>query len=638
MYQAHFGMTDLPFRIAPDLRFYLDTAQDRATIAKLLDGLERGAEFMLLTGDIGAGKTTVVRRMLQEVDRHRVAVGELVSSRLDEDDLPYGIAKALGVPDAEPDDPLPALERFLQDSARRGRRALLVIDEAHGLSTGSLQCLARLTAPRPDTGGVLHVCLVGQHAPPGLEELARLGRPLPIGVVCRLSPLDARQTRDYILHRLRNAGWNGHPAFDAPATDAVHARCGGLRRRINVLCDRILLWQWMEGGTAVTAEVVHKVADQLESEVSGDPAPSPRAAPWFGPEDLEPPSGGRRPPSRSREDASALGPSIGRGSPSPREPGLDINAMLAKLAAEPPGLLRKAREEAMSPPASPSRPPSSTTPPSPSPSPLISPERTASSPAPSPASSRPSPSPSPTFPLPALQRASPPDALELAAPAGEQRRRRSVPAMAMALLVAAAAGLAWGLRSCSDAYVRTPRLASSQPPAKAPAAGTAGAADPRAAPPAPAPPATRDALPTPSAAANPSTRPVQPPPAPATARTALRERDDRAVPSRNAAAVPAPGPAQAPPPPATGSPPPVADAGPTTPLAQAPRTAQDERADAPATPSVQTSACAPGTQAMGLCAPAPQAEPSREPGPPPRASETPPCAPSRAALGLCAAP
>lgn len=114
MYEPHFGMTDPPFRMAPDLRFYVESAQDRAVLLALGYSLARGDEFMLLTGDAGTGKTTVGRRLLEEAAaRDGIAVGEMFASGLEDDDLLHAAARALGVPPSDAAEPEPALQRWL---------------------------------------------------------------------------------------------------------------------------------------------------------------------------------------------------------------------------------------------------------------------------------------------------------------------------------------------------------------------------------------------------------------------------------------------------------------------------------------------------------------------------------------------
>ena len=165
--------------------------------------------------------------------------------------------------------------------ARDGHDALLLVDEADSLSIGALNRLRKLTSVRVEGRAALHVVLIGRSTPAGIGELERIGRPLNIGAPVRMEPLDAGGTHEYILERLRRAGWTGRPAFDACTTAEIHARCQGNPGRINRLCGRILLQLYMQGRHDIDAEIVRAVDELLRSELIGEsPALElPRLAP-----------------------------------------------------------------------------------------------------------------------------------------------------------------------------------------------------------------------------------------------------------------------------------------------------------------------------------------------------------------------
>jgi len=306
MYETHFGLSDLPFQISPDARFYVDATPHRAALNALLAGLRRGDEFMLLTGDFGTGKTTVARRLLEEVDRERYAVAELPGLRLEGDDVFDRIADAFGMRGLEAHHRLATMMRMLEDIAHAGRQALLVIDEAHVIGLDALRRLRKLTAVRVEGRGVLHVCLAGRVAPAGIDDLARIGRPLAIGATFHLEALDGADTRAYVLHRLRQVGWSGRPAFDKDVTAEIHACCEGNPARINRLCAHILLQLYMQGRDDTSAGIVRAVDTMMRSELEGEPAvvdlpPAPRAGPIEPDTILEPFS---RPPLQEEEESS----------------------------------------------------------------------------------------------------------------------------------------------------------------------------------------------------------------------------------------------------------------------------------------------------------------------------------------------
>jgi general secretion pathway protein A len=272
MYEAHFGLAELPFPTGQDPRHYVDTAPHRAAVLALLAGFERGDGFMLLTGEFGVGKTTIARRMLAHVDRERHRVAELTSPRIEGDELFDRIAEALGARAVDTGHGLRALSRLLEGLAAGGHDALVLIDEAQRLDIGDLDSLSELAAARVEGRGVLHLCLIGRAAPPGIEALRRMGRPLNLGATVSVGPLDAAGTRAYVLARLNRVGWVGRPSFDEGAFVEIHVRCDGIPGRINRLCGHILLQLYMLRRDDVNAEVARAVDDLLQCELDGVPS------------------------------------------------------------------------------------------------------------------------------------------------------------------------------------------------------------------------------------------------------------------------------------------------------------------------------------------------------------------------------
>ena len=270
MYEAWFGFADLPFSIAPDPRFYVDTAAHRAAIRAVQDRLGRGDEFVPIIGDFGSGKTTVGRRIVQEIDRASQVAGELPSMHVEGDHLFDRVAEALGLRPAGGLPPLANVIQQLEGLVRNGREALLLVDDAHLMDMSVLRRLRKLTAVRVDGRAALRVCLVG-HSTPGFEELQRFNHPLSVAEPVEVAALDAAGTHAYILGRLQCAGWNGRPAFDG-ATAAIHACCEGQPARINRLCGHILLHLYLRKRDDVNDAVVRAVDELLQAELRGESA------------------------------------------------------------------------------------------------------------------------------------------------------------------------------------------------------------------------------------------------------------------------------------------------------------------------------------------------------------------------------
>lgn len=268
MYEAHFGLSQLPFRLAPDSSFYVDAAPHRAAIAAMLDELRDGEAFVPLVGEFGVGKTTIARRLLDQVRGARHLVGELPGVRIGGDDVFDRVGEALGMGQACGEQ----LLRELEELGHGGREALLLVDDAHRLEADALTRLRQLTELRIDGHAALQVLLVGRYLPAGVEELRRAGQPLDIGTPVRVEALDAAGTRAFILERLDLAGWSGRPAFSPDTTAEIHACCNGNPARINRLCGHVLLQLYMEGRDDLDPRIVRAVDQMLRSELDGEPA------------------------------------------------------------------------------------------------------------------------------------------------------------------------------------------------------------------------------------------------------------------------------------------------------------------------------------------------------------------------------
>ena len=267
MYEAFFGLTCEPFSVAADPRFIYLSPKHRQARAHLRHGLRRGAGFILLTGEIGAGKTTVCRLFLREMSA-TVDVAYVVNPRLDARALLTRICEDLRV-DAPPGtaDLIDAIHGHLLLAHSQGRRTLIVVDEAQALSIDVLEQL-RLLTNLDSTGGKLQVFLIGQ---PELRTMLQLPvlEPVAQRMVARfhLPALQESETARYIARRLDVAGLVGPVPFDEEALGAIHRRCGGIPRRINVLCDQAMLAAEAAGTRRINKEMIESVA----ADVFDDP-------------------------------------------------------------------------------------------------------------------------------------------------------------------------------------------------------------------------------------------------------------------------------------------------------------------------------------------------------------------------------
>ena len=283
MYAPFFGLKQAPFSIAPDPHYLFMSERHREALAHLLYGLDGGGGFVLLTGEIGAGKTTVCRCFLEQIPANcnvayifnpKLTVPELLQAICDE----FHVAvppRARTVKDYV--DPLNA---FLLAQHAAGRNNVLIIDEAQNLSADVLEQLRLLTNLETSERKLLQVVLIGQPelrgmlARPELEQLAQR-------VIARfhLGALSEAETAQYIRHRLTVAGLTGALPFDRKALRLIHQLTRGVPRRINLLCDRSLLGGYASGQAQVTPAIVRQAAAEVFDAQLAAPAPRRRRDP-----------------------------------------------------------------------------------------------------------------------------------------------------------------------------------------------------------------------------------------------------------------------------------------------------------------------------------------------------------------------
>jgi general secretion pathway protein A len=266
MYLKHFNLTDRPFAITPDPRFLYLSARHREALAHLLYGLGEGGGFVQLTGEVGTGKTTICRCLLEHVPDNvdlalvlnpKVTAHELIATVCDELGIDYppensSIKKLTDV-----------LNHYLLEAYAQGRRTVLIIDEAQNLSADVLEQVRLLTNLETATQKLLQIILIGQ---PELRTLLARDdmRQLSQRVTARyhLEPISLEETGAYIRHRLQICG-NTQPLFKHTAVDSIQRLSGGIPRLINVLCDRAMLGAYVEGKSQVDAKVVRKAAREV---------------------------------------------------------------------------------------------------------------------------------------------------------------------------------------------------------------------------------------------------------------------------------------------------------------------------------------------------------------------------------------
>jgi len=269
MYESFYGLNSKPFQLNPDPSFYFGSKQHKRASAYLEYGMHRNEGFIVITGEIGAGKTTIVRGLLDSLDSTKVVAAHLVSTQLDAEDTLRLVAAAFGIrtKDVSKSDVLMTLEAFLINSTRKGQRCLIIVDEAQNLTPRAVEELRMLSNFQFGNHALLQSFLVGQPEfrdilqSPHMQQLRQR-----VIASCHIGPMDPTETRGYVEHRLKCAGSTGSPTFDDAAYLAIHSASGGVPRRINSLCDRLLLLGFLGGKKDFVAEDVEEVAREIHEE------------------------------------------------------------------------------------------------------------------------------------------------------------------------------------------------------------------------------------------------------------------------------------------------------------------------------------------------------------------------------------
>lgn len=272
MYEEHFGLKDKPFKLSPDPNYFFSSPHHDRAIAYLQYGLSQGEGFIVVTGPIGTGKTTIARNLLSSLDESIVAA-QISTTKLTPDELVKLVAAEFNLAVegiSSKADILRKIEEFLHQLNRQGKRALLVVDEAQNLPAETVEELRMLSNFQLDDRPLIQSFLLGQEELKPIIELPEMEQfRQRIIASCHLKPFAVEEVSGYIKHRLSQAGWNGKPALDEAIFEKITDYTGGVPRKINIFADRLFLFAFLEDLDVIDLKAIEEVIEEMGEELSG---------------------------------------------------------------------------------------------------------------------------------------------------------------------------------------------------------------------------------------------------------------------------------------------------------------------------------------------------------------------------------
>lgn len=269
MYDDFYRLSGKPFQLSPDHRFFFKSKIHNRAMAYLRYGLEQGEGFIVVTGGIGTGKTMLVRNLFSELDTRRVIATQLVTTQVEAEDVLRMVCASFGLAHEGADKAtlLRNLETFFRARNSEGKRVLLVVDEAQNLPARSVEELRMLSNFQNNGRALLQTFLLGQEQfkhtlkTAGMEQFRQR-----ITASYHLQALDKKETQQYVEHRLKCVNWSGDPKFKVDAIDEIYSFTQGVPRRVNVLCDRLMLHGCLEHLHTFGRDAVAAVTTELNQE------------------------------------------------------------------------------------------------------------------------------------------------------------------------------------------------------------------------------------------------------------------------------------------------------------------------------------------------------------------------------------
>ncbi len=272
MYESFYGLTSKPFSLVPDARFFYASTVHKRGLAYLRYGLHQKQGFVVVTGQAGIGKSTLVQTLFTSFSGESLVVASITSSNLSPEETLQSVGYSLGVyrEGISKASLLISIENYLKARAKQGKRVVLVVDEGHYLPKKSLEELRMLSNFQLDNQSLLQIILLGQTSlnevlsGADMEQFSQR-----VIASCHLKPINAEETPAYIGHRLKCVGWHGDPSFTGEALAIIYAASGGVPRLINSICDRLMLSASTNEQHTIDLTLALSVWQELSEETAG---------------------------------------------------------------------------------------------------------------------------------------------------------------------------------------------------------------------------------------------------------------------------------------------------------------------------------------------------------------------------------
>jgi general secretion pathway protein A len=275
MYEQYYGFSERPFQLTPDPAYFFESITHKKALSYLGYGLNQGEGFVVITGEVGSGKSTLVAHLKEKLDADRMSVAEVVTSALDGEEMIHVAARSFGL-DVEGRDKaaaLAAIEHFLHEEARNGKRCLLIVDESQNLSIGALEELRMLSNFQLGSHPLLQTLLLGQPefkrllaGSPELEQLRQR-----VIAAHHLEPMQPGEIEPYVRHRLEHVGWDGtNPELDHGIFTSLYRATGGIPRKINQVMTRLLLLGAVEEQAVIEPDMLQSVIEEMEGDSAAE--------------------------------------------------------------------------------------------------------------------------------------------------------------------------------------------------------------------------------------------------------------------------------------------------------------------------------------------------------------------------------